>query len=55
MQAHVEGTAPLPVNTWVTAVVTAVPGTGTIENNYVPTVQVTSVTPIDQPSDPYEH
>ncbi|MTD13503.1 TIGR03943 family protein [Nakamurella sp. YIM 132087] len=55
MQIHVDGDAPLPTDTWVTAVVTAVPDTAGQDNGYVPTVTVTSITPVDQPSDPYEH
>ena len=52
---HVEGAAPYPDNTWVQAVVTAVPGSGSAANNYVPTVNVASMTRIAQPADPYEH
>jgi uncharacterized repeat protein (TIGR03943 family) len=55
MQIHVEGTAPVPENTWVSAVVTAVPGSGSAANNYVPTVIVLSMTTVPQPADPYEH
>ena len=55
MQVHVEGTAPLPENTWVSAVVTVVPGTGVAGNNYVPTVAVVSMSTVAQPDDPYEH
>ncbi|RIJ70660.1 TIGR03943 family protein [Nakamurella silvestris] len=55
MQVHIEGDAPLPVNTWVTATVTAVAQTGNRENQYVPTVTVTSMDTISQPKDPYEH
>lgn len=54
MQLHVDGAAPYPVDTWVAAVVSPVDNTATIDNGYVPTVTVTSVTPVDQPSDPYE-
>ena len=55
MQVHVDGSVPLPVNTWVTAVVTAQDGSASAENDYVPTVNVTTLTTMDQPSDPYEH
>ncbi len=55
MQVHVDGSVPLPVNTWVTAVVTAQDGSASSENDYVPTVNVTTLTTMDQPSDPYEH
>ncbi len=55
MQLHIAGDAPFPANTWVDAVVTVVPNTATIDNGYVPTVTVTSLTPVQQPDDPYEH
>src|SRR5664279_4689821 len=55
MQLHVDGSAPLPANTWVDAVITLVPNTATMDNGYVPTVTVTSLTPVQQPEDPYEH
>ena len=55
MQLHVDGDAPYPSNTWVQAVVTVVPNTAVMDNNYVPTVTVSSVQTIDQPDDPYEH
>lgn len=54
MQLHVDGTPPYPVDTWVSAVVTPVDNTATIDNGYVPTVTVTSLSQIGQPSDPYE-
>lgn len=55
MQLHVAGDAPFPSDTWVDAVVTVVPNTATMDNGYVPTVTLTSATPVDQPDDPYEH
>jgi uncharacterized repeat protein (TIGR03943 family) len=55
LQLHVEGSAPFPANTWVQAVVTAIPGSGTTANNYVPSVTLSSIVKIAQPSDPYEH
>jgi uncharacterized membrane protein YcgQ (UPF0703/DUF1980 family) len=55
MRVHVTGDAPFPPNTWVNAVVLAEPGTGTMANDYVPTVTVQSMTQTSQPSDPYEH
>ena len=55
MRVHVAGDAPLPENTWVSAVVTAMPGSATIENEYVPTVEVHTIEQIAQPADPYEH
>ena len=55
MQLHVAGEAPLPSNTWVNAVVTVVPNTATMDNGYVPTVTLTSMTTTGQPDDPYEH
>lgn len=54
MQVHVEGAAPFPTDTWVTAVVTAVPDTGTMDNGYVPTVMVESIEQISPPDVPYE-
>jgi len=53
IQVHVDGHAPYPANTWVTAVVTAYPGSGTSDNDYVPTVSVASITQRAQPGDPY--
>lgn len=55
LQLHVDGDAPYPSNTWVQAVVVNVPNTGTLDNDYVPTVTVQSMQTIDQPDDPYEH
>lgn len=54
IRLHVDGTEPFPTDTWVQAVVTAVPGTADRANEYVPTVLVQSLTVIDQPADPYE-
>ena len=55
MRVHVAGAAPYPANTWVNAVVQAEPGTGTMANDYVPSVSVKSIQQTSQPSDPYEH
>ena len=44
MQLHVAGDAPVPTNTWVDAVVTVQADTATMDNGYVPTVTVTSLT-----------
>lgn len=55
LQLHVDGDMPYPSNTWVQAVVVNVPNTGTLDNDYVPTVTVQSMQTIDQPDDPYEH
>ncbi len=55
MRIHLTGTATYPVNTWVSAVVSAETGTAGADNDYVPTADVTSMSPIAQPSDPYEH
>lgn len=55
LQLHVDGPMPYPSNTWVQAVVVNVPNTGTLDNDYVPTVTVQSLQTIDQPDDPYEH
>lgn len=53
-RVHVDGLPTLPLNTWVTAIVRAVKDSGDEGTNYVPTVTVISLTPIDQPADPYE-
>lgn len=55
IQLHVDGDPPLPVNTWVAAVVTGVSGTGAADNNYVPQANVQKIQQVAQPSDPYEH
>ncbi len=55
MQLHVTGQAPYPENTWVQAVVTVDADSATLDNGYVPTVAVGSMTPVQQPDDPYEH
>ncbi len=55
MQLHVAGEAPYPANTWVQAVVTVDADSATLDNGYVPTVTVSSMTAVEQPSDPYEH
>jgi len=55
MQIHLTGIAKYPVNTWVTAVVSANKGTASDHNDYVPAADLTSMSPISQPSDPYEH
>ena len=54
IRLHVEGDAPGAPDTWVRAVVTAVPGTANRENEYVPTVTISEWTLVDQPADPYE-
>lgn len=53
VRVHVEGTAPFAENTWVTAVLTAYPGSATLDNEYVPTVAVASIQRSAQPDDPY--
>lgn len=53
MQIQVPGGAPFPQNTWVTAVLTVRPGSGTLANGYVPEATVTSVTKVRPPADPY--
>ncbi|MDQ2737227.1 MAG: TIGR03943 family protein [Actinomycetota bacterium] len=55
LRVHIDGTARYPVDTWVSAVISARPGTAGADNDYVPTVDVTSMVPIAQPADPYEH
>ncbi len=55
MRVHLSGAAKYPSNTWVSAVISAQPGTAGADNDYVPAADVTSMTKISQPSDPYEH
>lgn len=55
MRVHIQDAAKYPVNSWVFAVISAQPGTANADNDYVPTVDVSSMRPISQPSDPYEH
>ncbi|SDP48488.1 TIGR03943 family protein [Nakamurella panacisegetis] len=55
MRVHIDAPAKYAVNTWVSAVISAQVGTADSGNDYVPTVDVVSMTPISQPSDPYEH
>lgn len=55
VRVHVEGDPPFPENTWVAAVGTAVEGSGGVDNDYVPTARISSMGPVQQPSDPYEH
>jgi hypothetical protein len=53
MRVHVDGPPPFPENTWVRAVMTAYPGSGTLANEYVPTASVASIVKTGQPDDPY--
>ncbi|MET3807568.1 uncharacterized membrane protein YcgQ (UPF0703/DUF1980 family) [Nakamurella sp. UYEF19] len=55
MRVHVDSAAKYPVNTWVSAVISAQTGTASADNDYVPTVDLVSISTITQPSDPYEH
>lgn len=55
VRVHIEGDPPFPENTWVAVVATAVEGTGGTDNDYVPTARITSIGPVQQPPDPYEH
>jgi len=55
IRVHIDGNAPFPVNSWVAVVGTAVDGSATDANNFVPTVTVSSLQQVRQPSDPYEH
>ena len=55
MRVHLSGAPTFPSNTWVTAVISARPGTAGADNDYVPAADVTSMTKISQPPDPYEH
>lgn len=52
---YVQDIAPFPENTWVTAVVSAVPASATMANGYVPEVLLHSIQPTTQPEDPYLH
>lgn len=54
LRVHVDSEIVLPLNTWVEAVVRAVPGTATPQNDYVPTVEIVTLTVIPQPAVPYE-
>jgi uncharacterized repeat protein (TIGR03943 family) len=53
IRVHVDGPPPFPENTWVRAVITAYPGSGTLANEYVPTASVASIVKTPQPDDPY--
>lgn len=53
LRFYIAGEPPFPENTWVEVVVTAVPGTGNLSNEYVPEVTIKSLQPIDPPSEPY--
>jgi uncharacterized repeat protein (TIGR03943 family) len=53
IRVHVDGPPPFPQNTWVKAVVTAYPGSGTLANEYVPTASAASIVKTSQPDDPY--
>jgi hypothetical protein len=55
MRVHLRGPAKYPPDTWVSAVISAQPGTASTDNDYVPAADLTSMTKISQPSDPYEH
>ena len=55
MRIHITGAPKYPVNTWVQAVVSAQAGTATSDNEYVPTADLTSISRISEPADPYEH
>jgi uncharacterized repeat protein (TIGR03943 family) len=48
------GTSDLPANTWVTVVGHWVPGGGTKSESAVPLVDITSLTEVAQPKNPYE-
>lgn len=55
VRIHIDGDPPFPDDTWVAVVATAVEGTGGADNDYVPTARITSIDPVEQPLDPYEH
>jgi uncharacterized membrane protein YcgQ (UPF0703/DUF1980 family) len=44
-----------PDDSWVEAVVELVPGSATRATDYIPAATVTSVRPVAEPEDPYEH
>lgn len=48
-------TSALRNDQWVDAVGTLVPGSATRDNQYVPTVTATAVSPVPAPADPYEY
>jgi uncharacterized repeat protein (TIGR03943 family) len=48
------GTSDLPANTWVSVVGRWVPGGGTKTESAVPLVDITSLTEVSQPKNPYE-
>lgn len=54
IRIHVDGDPPFPSDTWVAAVVTAVPDSGNQGNSYVPTATVNAIEQVSPPSDPYE-
>ncbi|GAA3051576.1 TIGR03943 family putative permease subunit [Actinokineospora globicatena] len=49
-----QGTAGLANDTWLEVVGRVEPGTATKENDYIPTLTVSSITEIPQPENPYE-
>lgn len=53
LRVHVPGEMPYPPDTWVRAVVLVVPDTATDDNAYVPTVELSSLTVVDRPANPY--
>ncbi len=53
VRVHVDAPTQYPSDTWVRAVIRAVPDTGDQSNNYVPSVSVISLTPMSQPDEPY--
>jgi uncharacterized repeat protein (TIGR03943 family) len=55
IRVHLAGKPRFPIDTWVTAVIRARPGSAGADNQYVPTVDVISMGTTRQPSDPYEH
>ncbi|RRO19279.1 TIGR03943 family protein [Saccharopolyspora rhizosphaerae] len=49
------GAAALPVDTWIEVTARLRPGTATQANDYTPTVDPLTITPIPPPPDTYEH
>lgn len=55
LRIYIQDNPPFPENTWVRAVVTAVPASASAANQYVPEVVVHSIQQTSQPDDPYMH
>lgn len=53
MRIYLAEDPPYPQNTWVKVVVTAIPDTGTLDNEYVPQATILTMELIEQPATPY--